>query len=128
MTEKCVYYFPFPSIFPIAIFLNHFIDFTKFLEQTTIALDFSLLFSISVRNDISDIKMHVHLIVVTWGDLDPPYDADEGLQKLGLCLVLMAFEERVIFIVPHMVCCDMGPRFSRSHPKDSPIQLSLTTR
>jgi hypothetical protein len=35
--------------------------------------------------------------------------ASEGLQNLGLCLVLMAFEQGGIFIVPRLLY--MGPRF-----------------
>jgi hypothetical protein len=38
MTEKCVYCYPSPSVLPIAIFLNNFIDLTKVLEQNAIAL------------------------------------------------------------------------------------------
>jgi hypothetical protein len=49
----------------------------------------------------------------------------EGLQNLGLCSALRAFEQGGIFIVPH--CCDTGPRFFRSHPKDRPILSPLTT-
>jgi hypothetical protein len=43
----------------------------------------------------------------------------EGLQNLGLCSALRAFEQGGIFIVPHLL--DTGPRFFRSHPKDRSI-------
>jgi hypothetical protein len=46
----------------------------------------------------------------------------EGLQNLGLCSALRAFEQGGIF-----TCCDMGPRFFRYHLKDWPIQSPLTT-
>jgi hypothetical protein len=46
--------------------------------------------------------------------------AGEGLQNLILCSALRAFEQGGIFIVLHL--------FSRSHPKDRPIQSPLTTR
>jgi hypothetical protein len=49
--------------------------------------------------------------------------AGEGLQYLGLCLTLKAFEQGGIFIVP----CGTGPRFFRSHPKDRPIQSPFAT-
>jgi hypothetical protein len=49
----------------------------------------------------------------------------ERLQNLGLCSALRAFEQRGIFIVPHLLW--HGPRFFRSHPKDHPIQSPLTT-
>jgi hypothetical protein len=44
--------------------------------------------------------------------------AREGLQNLGLCSALMAFEQGGSSC---HTCCDTGPRFYRSHPKDSPI-------
>jgi hypothetical protein len=49
----------------------------------------------------------------------------EGLQNVGQCLVLRAFERGGIFIV--LTCCDTGPRFFWSHPKDHTIQSPLTT-
>jgi hypothetical protein len=49
----------------------------------------------------------------------------EGLQNLGLCSALRAFEQGGIFIVPHLLW--QGPRFFRSHPKDRPIKSPLTT-
>jgi hypothetical protein len=36
--------------------------------------------------------------------------AGEGLQNLGLCLALRAFEQGGIYIVP-LTRCDTGPRF-----------------
>jgi hypothetical protein len=48
--------------------------------------------------------------------------ASEGLQNLCQCSAFRAFEQGRI------IHCDKGPRFFRSHPKDRPIQLSLTTR
>jgi hypothetical protein len=47
----------------------------------------------------------------------------EGLQNLGLCSALRAFEQEVIFIMPHLLW-HRGSRFFRSHPKDRPIQSS----
>jgi hypothetical protein len=52
--------------------------------------------------------------------------ADEGLQNLGLCSVFRAFGQGGSFISYH-TCCDMGPRFFRSRPKDRSIQSLLTT-
>jgi hypothetical protein len=40
----------------------------------------------------------------------------EGLQNLGLCSLLSAFEQGGIFIVPHLLYT--GPRLFWSHPKD----------
>jgi hypothetical protein len=51
--------------------------------------------------------------------------AGEGLQNIGLCSALRAFEQEG-YLSCH-TCCDTGPRFFRSHPKDRPIQSSLTT-
>jgi hypothetical protein len=51
--------------------------------------------------------------------------AGEGLQNLGLCSALRAFEQGEIFIVPHLLW--HGPPFFRSHPKDRPNQTPLTT-
>jgi hypothetical protein len=48
------------------------------------------------------------------------------LQNLGLCSALKAFKQG-----GSLSChtyCDTGPRFFRSHPKDSPNQSPLTTR
>jgi hypothetical protein len=45
--------------------------------------------------------------------------ADEGLQNLGLCSTLRAFEQERSLLCN--TCCDTGPRFFRSHPKDRPI-------
>jgi hypothetical protein len=49
----------------------------------------------------------------------------EGLQNLGLCSTLRPFS-REGSLSCH-TCCDTGPRFFRSHPKDRTIQLPLTT-
>jgi hypothetical protein len=51
--------------------------------------------------------------------------AGERLQNLGLCSVLRTFEQEGIVIVPQ--CCDMGPWFFRSHPKNRPIQSPFAT-
>jgi hypothetical protein len=51
--------------------------------------------------------------------------AGEGLQNLGLCSALRAFEQGWIFIVPHLLW--HGASVFRSHPKDHPIQSPLTT-
>jgi hypothetical protein len=45
----------------------------------------------------------------------------EGLQNLGLCSVLRAFEQGGVS------CCDTGPQFFWSHPKVRPIQSPCTT-
>jgi hypothetical protein len=45
----------------------------------------------------------------------------EGLQNLGLCLALRAFEQDGIFIVPHLQL--HGTSVFRSHPKDRPMHL-----
>jgi hypothetical protein len=45
----------------------------------------------------------------------------EGLQSLGICSTLGAFEQGRIFIVPHLLW------LFRSYPKDRPIQSPLTT-
>jgi hypothetical protein len=50
----------------------------------------------------------------------------EGLQNFGLCTELRAFEQGGIFMTCH-TCCDTGPRFFPSHPKDCPIQSPLMT-
>jgi hypothetical protein len=52
--------------------------------------------------------------------------ADEGLQNLGQCLALGAFEQGGIFKLCH-TCCDTGLKFFLSHPKDRSIQSPLTT-
>jgi hypothetical protein len=49
----------------------------------------------------------------------------EGIQNLGLCSALRAFEQEEIFM--YHTCCDTGPRFFQSHLKDCPIQSALTT-
>jgi hypothetical protein len=55
--------------------------------------------------------------------------AGEGLQNLGICSALRAFEHEGIFIVPHLLCHGLtGPRFFRSHPKNRSIQSPLTTQ
>jgi hypothetical protein len=51
--------------------------------------------------------------------------ACEGLQNLGLCSALRAFEQRRIFIMPHLLW--HRARFTQSLPKDHPIQSPLTT-
>jgi hypothetical protein len=48
----------------------------------------------------------------------------EGLQNVGLCSVLRAFEQGGIFIVPHLLWHGASV-FFRSHPKE--IQSPLTT-
>jgi hypothetical protein len=48
--------------------------------------------------------------------------AGEGLQNLGLCSL-----SRKGSLSFH-TCCNTGPRFFRSHPKDRPIKSPLTTR
>jgi hypothetical protein len=48
--------------------------------------------------------------------------AGEGLQNLGLCSALRAFEQG------WNTCCDTGPWFFRFHPKDRPSQSPFTTR
>ena len=55
--------------------------------------------------------------------------AGEGLQNLGLCSALRACTpmNREGSLSCH-TCCDTGPRFFRSYPKDCPIQLPFTTR
>jgi hypothetical protein len=45
----------------------------------------------------------------------------EGLQNLGLCSALRAFDQG------GHTCCDTGPLFFRSHPKDRPILSPLMT-
>jgi hypothetical protein len=45
--------------------------------------------------------------------------AGEGLQNLGLCSALRAFEEGGIFIVPHLLW--HWARFFRSHPENPPL-------
>jgi hypothetical protein len=50
----------------------------------------------------------------------------EGLQNLGLCSALRTFEQEGMLIVPP-ACCNTGPRFFRSHPKDRLIQSPLMT-
>jgi hypothetical protein len=45
--------------------------------------------------------------------------AGEGLQNLGLCSALRAFEQGGSLLCH--TCCDTGPRFFRSHLKDRPI-------
>jgi hypothetical protein len=49
----------------------------------------------------------------------------EWLQNLGLCSALRAFEQGGTLSC--YTCCDTGPRFSWSHPKDRPIQSRFTT-
>jgi hypothetical protein len=49
----------------------------------------------------------------------------EGLQNLGLCSALRAFEQGGIFIVPHLLW--HGDSVFHSHPNDHPIQSPLTT-
>jgi hypothetical protein len=51
--------------------------------------------------------------------------AGEGLQNLGLCSALKAFEQGGIFIVPHLLW--HGTSVFPVHPKDRPIQSPLTT-
>jgi hypothetical protein len=51
--------------------------------------------------------------------------AGEGLQTLGLCSALRAFEQGEIFIVPHLL--RHGASIFLSHPKDRPIQSPFTT-
>jgi hypothetical protein len=51
----------------------------------------------------------------------------EGVQNLGLCSALRAFEQGGVFIVPHLHW-DTGPRFFWFHPKDRTIQSPHTTR
>jgi hypothetical protein len=48
-----------------------------------------------------------------------------GLQNLGPCSALRAFEQGGIFIVPHLLW--HGASVLRSHQKDRPIQSPLTT-
>jgi hypothetical protein len=52
--------------------------------------------------------------------------ADEGLQNLVPCSALRAFEQGGSLSCH--TCCDTGPRFFRSHPKDCTIQSPFTTR
>ena len=52
--------------------------------------------------------------------------AGEGLQILGLCSALRAFEQWGIFIVPHLLW-HSASMFFRSHSKDRPNQSPLTT-
>jgi hypothetical protein len=49
----------------------------------------------------------------------------EGLQNLGLCLALRAFEQGGIFIVSHLLWHEAS--VFRSHPKDCPILSPFTT-
>jgi hypothetical protein len=49
----------------------------------------------------------------------------KGLQNLGLCLALRAFEQGGNFIVQHLLW--HGTSIFQSHPKDHPIQSHLTT-
>jgi hypothetical protein len=49
----------------------------------------------------------------------------EGLQNLGLCVAFGSLS-RDGSLSCH-TCCDMGPQFFRSYPKDCPIQSSPTT-
>jgi hypothetical protein len=49
--------------------------------------------------------------------------ADEGLQNLGLCLALRAFEQRGIFIVPLLLW--QGPRFSGIIRRTAPFSRLL---
>jgi hypothetical protein len=48
---------------------------------------------------------------------------DQGLQNLGVCSVLLNREGSLSC----HTCYDTGPLFSRSDPKDRPIQSPLTT-
>jgi hypothetical protein len=48
-----------------------------------------------------------------------------GLQNLGLCSALRAFEQGGSLSCHS--CCDTGPRFFRFHPKDHPIHSLITT-
>jgi hypothetical protein len=50
----------------------------------------------------------------------------EGLQNLGLCLALGAFEQEGIFIMKTL-SVTQGLGFFWSHPKDRPIQSPHTT-
>jgi hypothetical protein len=50
----------------------------------------------------------------------------EGMQTIGLCSALRTFEQGGGSLSCHTYC-DTGPRFFRSHPKQSPIQSPLTT-
>jgi hypothetical protein len=45
-------------------------------------------------------------------------DMSPGLQKLGLCLLLIAFEQGGILSC--YICCCTGRPVLRSHPKDNP--------
>jgi hypothetical protein len=49
----------------------------------------------------------------------------EGLQNVGLCSALRAFQDGGILSCH--TCCDMGLQFFRSYPKDRPIKSPLTT-
>ena len=51
----------------------------------------------------------------------------EGLQNLGLCSALRAFEQGGIYIVPHLLWHG-APWFFRFDPKNRPIQSPFTTR
>jgi hypothetical protein len=50
--------------------------------------------------------------------------ADEGLQNLGLCSALRAFQQREIFIVLHLLQHGASI-YTRSHPMDRPIYSRL---
>jgi hypothetical protein len=69
-------------------------------------IDWLIIYGFTPRSRIFDL----------YGDVTT---AGEGLQNLGLCSALRAFEQGTIFIMPHLLW--HGTSVFRSHPKDLPI-------
>jgi hypothetical protein len=80
-------------------------------EKRTISSDFSKMIDGLIIYGFTSRSRIFHL----YGDVT---NAGEWLQNLGLCLALRAFEQGSSSC---HTCCDTGPQFFRSHPKDHPI-------
>jgi hypothetical protein len=109
LIKTCIYWVIFKK--KILIILN-LMGQNKFFEILKGLIDWLIIYGFTSRSRIFHLYEDITI-------------AGEGLQNLGLCSALRAFEQGRILSCH--TCCDRGHRFFQSHPKDRPILSPLTT-
>jgi hypothetical protein len=120
LTEKCVHYYPSLSVFPIPIFLNHFIDLTNFLEKNAIAL---LRFCLDWLIDYLQLYVPLKNISLIWRRHHCRWRAAEFRPMLSS---KGPWAGRNLYSLTCHTYCDTGLRFFR--PNQSPLTIRIAMR
>jgi hypothetical protein len=97
--------------------------FTQWKMFSIIRVSFNLVLHRNCK--INEQRHQVKMYLVVYVPLKNILLTNEGLQNLGLCSALRAFSREGSLSC--QTCCDTGPWFFRSHPKDRPISSPFTT-